>query len=358
MTEKKNQHYVPKFYLRNFSYQNNKKQIGVFNIKNNFYYPTSKLKTQGSKNFFYGCDGKIEEGLSEIEGYLSKTINNILIKKEVPGVNSNGHFDLRLFIALTDLRNPTRVENMKTIIEDVKNNLLLSEPDIDLSRFVPSYSHEDIIKSLLSKSFEMADVIADLDFKLLINKTHLPFISSDFPVVKYNQFLENAKWNHSKVGYGIVGLQIFVPLNSELTLIFFDSNIYKVGDRKKKYLDITVEHDINAINLLQFTNCYETVFFNELANEAYIRMIAKLSSNFKRANIIHNTMTYLIKEGEDKKEIVTGKPNLMIFGSSNSNSQLKLNGIKLNQKGKNYIFENSVIQERRHSKFLRQNKKA
>jgi len=70
-TDKKNQHYVPKFYLRNFSFQNNKKQIGVFNIENEFYFLKAKLKTQGSKNFFYGSDGVIEDSLSLIEGELS-----------------------------------------------------------------------------------------------------------------------------------------------------------------------------------------------------------------------------------------------------------------------------------------------
>lgn len=51
-TDKKNQHYIPKFYLRNFSYDGNKNQIGVFNIFNNIYVQQAKLKTQGSKNFF------------------------------------------------------------------------------------------------------------------------------------------------------------------------------------------------------------------------------------------------------------------------------------------------------------------
>ncbi|MDA3844285.1 MAG: DUF4238 domain-containing protein, partial [Candidatus Kapabacteria bacterium] len=59
-TEKKNQHYIPKFYLRNFSYQRNNKQIGVYTLKNNLFIQTGKLKKQASKNFFYGSDGEVE----------------------------------------------------------------------------------------------------------------------------------------------------------------------------------------------------------------------------------------------------------------------------------------------------------
>ena len=45
-TEKKNQHYIPKFYLRNFSYQNFGKQIGVYNLENKLYIPKAALKNQ------------------------------------------------------------------------------------------------------------------------------------------------------------------------------------------------------------------------------------------------------------------------------------------------------------------------
>jgi hypothetical protein len=115
MTEKKNQHYIPKFYLRNFSYLNDKKQIGIFNINNQFFYQTSKLKTQGSKNFFYGNDGVIEESLTNFEGLFSQTINQIIMTREIPKFNSKEHIEMCHFITLTDLRNPIKVEGIKVI---------------------------------------------------------------------------------------------------------------------------------------------------------------------------------------------------------------------------------------------------
>ena len=78
MTEKKNQHYLPKFYLRNFSYYNNEKQIGLYNIFNSFFIHQAKLKTQGSKNFYYGKDGIIENFLSEHEGRFAKIVKEII----------------------------------------------------------------------------------------------------------------------------------------------------------------------------------------------------------------------------------------------------------------------------------------
>lgn len=356
MTEKKNQHYIPKFYLRNFSYQNNKKQIGIFNIDNQLFFQTAKLKTQGSKNFFYGYDGVIEDNLANIEGLLSKTLNQIIQTREIPKKNSTEHFELLLFVTLTDLRNPIKVEGMKNNFQEMRNNLLKLDPNVDVNKFVPNPSHDEIVKLLLSNSLEMTDIISDLDFKLLINKTNKPFISSDFPIVKYNQFLEQSKWQHSKTGYGTVGLQVFIPLNSELILVFFDSGIYKVGDKKKKYLDISNVIDVDSLNTLQFVNCFETVYFDEKANADYIKRIANVSTKYARANVTKSTMSYVIKDGENEKEILDGKQNLMILGSTDCECNLQITGIKIHDNGKNYKFDSSVVQERKHSKSIRQNK--
>lgn len=354
MTEKKNQHYIPKFYLRNFSHQMNKKQIGIFNINNQLFFQTAKLRTQGSKNFFYGHDGIIEDSLAEIEGLLSQTLSQIIQTREIPKNNTTKHLELLLFVILTDLRNPVKVEGMKSQFQEMRSNLLKLDSEVDVNKFIPNPSHDKIVKLLLSNSSGMMNVISDLDYKLLINKTDKPFISSDFPVVKYNQFLEQAKWRHSKTGYGSIGLQIFIPLNSELILVLFDSGIYKVGDRRKNHLDISNVSDVDSLNILQFINCFETIYFDEKAEENYIKRLATISTKFQRSNVIHSKMSYLVKDGEDKKETTEGKQNLMILGSTDCECKLQITGIKIHANGKNYKFDDLVIQERKHSRMLRQ----
>lgn len=353
MTDKKNQHYIPKFYLRNFSYLKNKKQIGVFNIDNRLLVQRAKLKTQGSKNFFYGYDGIIEDNLANIEGSLSKAINEIIETRLIPKRNSERHLELLSFVTLTDLRNPIKVQGFKNQMTEMKQNLLKLDPQVDVDKFVPNPTHEEIIKLLLSNSFEMINYISDLEYKLLINKSDKPFISSDFPIVKYNQFLEKANWKLSKSGYGTVGLQIFIPLNSELILVFFDPGIYKVGCKKKKYLELNNHSDIDAINTLQFINCFETVYFDEKATDSYIRKIESISKKFKRANVTHSTLNHLIKKGECEKEILRDKENLMVFGSTDCEMKLEVTGIKIHNNGKHYRFNSSASQLRKHCRNLR-----
>ncbi|ADB42936.1 DUF4238 domain-containing protein [Spirosoma linguale] len=105
-TEKEDQHYVPKFYLRNFSVNNNKKQIGVFNVKTNGYVPLAKLKTQACKSFFYGVDGKVEDNLSILENLTAPIISKMINSEKVCNYDTEEYMILLTFAILMQLRNP------------------------------------------------------------------------------------------------------------------------------------------------------------------------------------------------------------------------------------------------------------
>lgn len=345
-TKKKNQHYIPKFYLRNFSYQGNEKQIGIFNLKSEFYYKTAKLKTQGSKNFFYGYDGEIEDGLSEIEGILATSTRKIIETMRLPNKNSKDHIDLLVFVALTHLRNPVAINSFKGSMEGVKKRLLELAPNTDTEKFVPEMGHDEIIQMSLGNLKTILPIISDLDYKLLVNKTSIPFISSDFPIVKYNQFLEIKKWTGVKTGYGALGLQIIIPLNPKLCIIFYDSGIYKVGFKKRRQIDIINKIDIDQINLLQFVNCFETIFFNEDVSEHYIRQLFSTSKKYKRANQTTSKLGTILKDKDDEKQIEMGNKNLLIMGRTDCEIKLEIQGVKMHSKGKWTKLSRSMAQLR------------
>ena len=76
MGEKKRQHYVPQFYLKNFVRENNK--FTVLNIKSGKIIEEVPYKKQCYENYYYGNDGMWEEKLGEIERKTSLIINRIL----------------------------------------------------------------------------------------------------------------------------------------------------------------------------------------------------------------------------------------------------------------------------------------
>jgi hypothetical protein len=348
MSEKKNQHYIPKFYLRNFSYQSNEKQIGLFNIFNQIFCEKAKLKAQGSKNFFYGKDGKIEDSLCVMEGVFALRIREIIETLKLPKKNSIEHFELLSFIAVTDLRNPVHIEGTKNMMKEMERRLIQLDDNVEKDNLMPSLLHDEIVEMSLSLILDVTSIIYDLEYKLLINETQKPFISSDFPVIKYNQFLENKNWKFSKTGFAMMGLQIFVPLNHKITLVFYDSAVYKLGDRKQTCIFLKDIESINELNKLQFVNCFGNLYFDEKASENYIRELFESSKKFKRANQSKSELSYVIHDGEDEKEIISGNQNLIIMNSSDCETKLKVSELKIHSNGKALKLKPNMGQYRKH----------
>lgn len=150
ITDKKNQHYIPKFYLRNFSFQLNKKQVGIYHVSSNFFFQQAKLKTQGSKDFYYGEDGKTEDNLSKIEGLLAEEIKDIILEKKIPTKESYKHLALLTFVGLTHLRNPVLIDYIKFSRAEMKRRVLEMDENANTDKIVPNISHEEAIELSLS----------------------------------------------------------------------------------------------------------------------------------------------------------------------------------------------------------------
>lgn len=346
-TDKKNQHYIPKFYLRNFSYNNNHKQLGIYYLQTQFYFQTAKLKTQGSKNFFYGYDGEIEDQLEKVESHLGKSLKIITEKHILPIKGSPQHVDLLVFVALTHLRNPVLIQNMIDLETETEKRIIEQDPDTDIEKLNPKIAHNDRIKIALSGIPHIIQIIEDLDYKLLLNKTNTPFLGSDFPVVKYNQFLEQRNWQHGKTGYGNIGLQIIIPLNSKISIFFFDSGIYKVGFKKRRIHEIENKGDIDQLNILQFLNCFETIYFNHEGSKEYLHFLHEKSKKYGEANVSKSSLHHLVKS--DQKNLIKPnekKKNLIVTGITDCEIKLKINGIKQHSKGKATQLSSSVAQLR------------
>ena len=123
-------------------YLNNKKQIGIFNIRNSFFFHTSKLKTQGSKNFFYGKDGVLEENLSMAEVYLAKSINTIISNNKLPEKQSEDYLSLLSFVAITDLRSPVSVNALNQMYNSMEASINELDPSFLEKRPFPKRNNE------------------------------------------------------------------------------------------------------------------------------------------------------------------------------------------------------------------------
>lgn len=257
MAQKKNQHYVPQFLLKKFSADNS--SISKYLIQENRIIPTCSIKNECSKDNFY-TDVKIEEKLGDIEASNAITIKNI----EEGGLRTIPQVDrehLYAFILLQDMRTKQAADDTGQMFEDLKSFLLQKGVTKDIEEALNNVDtgekHSTMINLLTFA--DTAENIYDLKCKLLVNKTKTAFVTSDHPVVKYDQLYERIKAPYYSLAS--VGIEYILPISPDAAIILYDGNAYKIGHRKELSIEITNKDDIDKINLLTAMYADTCIYF-------------------------------------------------------------------------------------------------
>ncbi|MBA9076746.1 DUF4238 domain-containing protein [Rufibacter quisquiliarum] len=340
MAEKKNQHYIPKFYLKHFSIEGNNSQIGLFYIEKEYYKKAVPLKSQAKEDYFYGSDGVIEEDLSKLESLVAPVLRKIDLTGSLPPKESAEYHNLLAFTILMSSRTKDSAEQMKEITDKLARELMSHEEQfkdkINDLRVYP----ENPAALALSGAVESIPVAYDLKAKVLINKTGTKLITSDHPVVKYNQFLEQRNHKGGNIGIATKGLQIFFPISPNKMLCFFDENIYKIGDRTKNSIELNNSNDIEKLNLLQVLNCYNHLYFNHEVTDRHIKVLYNKAKSKRNADYttLRKASSYIDSEGQEH----------ILYHSFGNNIEIKLllSFIKQTKKAKQLVLNDYVVQLR------------
>jgi hypothetical protein len=354
MPAKKKQHFVPKFYLRNFSHNSSGKKLGIFNIPSFKFIPSDvgNLKNQAYKDYFYDHDPSVENAFDELEEFVAKIIQDILIQNSTPITGSKEHYALLTFIIFLSERTTYRVDELNESADKCIRAILSKDPSVS--------SYLDNKKFLMTEPTHVAlrqaalylPLTFDLYFKLIINKTEQPFITSDHPVVLYNQFLEPRKNYGGNTGLACKGLEIFLPLSPRHLLVFFDSNVYKLGNRKNLSIDVTINSDVRALNLLQCISANENLYFNEETSEPQIRSIVNQATRYRRKTRA-NVDEYVSTRAKEKMHY------LLYYYLSDVKCSLSLSFVHIIKQAKHYNLGNGAVHVRNeqlchlHDKFVK-----
>lgn len=332
VTRKRNQHFVPRFYLKNFSVLGNEKQLVVFNVKKEKYIRAGSLSDQAVKKYYYGKDGEMEEGLSKLEGEMAQVIHQIKVSSALPAHASRDHRMILYFVVTTEVRNPKYAKKLQEITESF-GELIKQHVNFPEKYRTPEYKlglKDPAIFSFLNYRKHVI-ILSDLHAKLLINDTPLPFITSDNPIIHYNQFLEQNTQEKAITGFAIKGLQMFVPISPKLMLMLYDSQVYYVGNRKRKTVQIQKREEIDQLNTLQLLNSSANVYGSELLTEAYANKLLLRASSFEKPG------KEFIEEfpGTQKDSIIRKS------GATSCRTNLGLSFVFLSTHAGRYNFENT-----------------
>lgn len=284
-TVTKNQHYVPQSYLKCFSPDNS--SIGTLCIEEGRCIEKAPIKGQAKKEWFYDRNNEIENSFSEVEGVFLQ--NRQSIAQNPQNKLTCYQWEVMYQDMIIQLMRTLNMANIVNSKAKTRTDLIWKHNNNPLIRELADITTVKIPNAIIHAMHTFCQhpyILLDLKWKLLINNTERPFITSDNPVSLYNQFLE--KRNSNLCGLAAAGLQAFYPLMPQLGVLYYDGEIYKCGVSKRHFVEIN-RSDVFHLNRLSSLNATNSVYYNpELVNSIYVKDVVSSIKNY-RINRFHET---------------------------------------------------------------------
>lgn len=221
MASNTKQHYVPQFLLRGFG-AGNRNQLTAFDKHQGREFKTSVRDAAGERSFydFTFKDGiaSLESALAEIEDKASPILYEIRNGQTLAGIHPHERSVVATFVAIQLVRTPNFRTSMREVSDEVAKHLRefdrVEEPQV----VYPELDDEGarlLSLKMLADAPKYAPLLEVKSWILFRNLTPIPFMVSDNPVTLQNQRPDKLRGN---LGLGVPGIEIYLPLNSELTL--------------------------------------------------------------------------------------------------------------------------------------------
>ncbi len=325
MPHNKKHHYVPRFYLKRFSPDG--KSINIWNLRSARKILSANLNNQCYRSYFYGKELDAETALGDLEGMASLLFRLIDQYRTPPPYGSPEH----QLLVLSTILQYGRTAYSADVLNEMNDKLMkhILEPrakakSIDLSKV--SIGFKEVGRLSLGLAMQTYPILFDLRCRLLINETEVEFVTSDNPVVLYNQLFVFRKFG-SNTGLASKGLQIFYPISPRITLLLFDSSVYSVGSRKNSFVDISIPRDIYEINTLQACSAEENIYFLDRALN--VEALHRRAVPFRRTRK-SNVAIFPDKESGDRKT------ELIASSREDIRTNLKLSFMSLTKSAKEW----------------------
>ena len=269
----KNQHYVPQFYLRNFS--SNERSIVLYRIKSKR--PpvrNAAIKNICSEDYFYDRDNSIEAALSQREDDWSAVLKEIIEQKQIRQLTDKT--SLQEFVSYQYTRTRGLLNHVSSMVQKLLLYIFFQDKVLqandektqkevvieEIQKFAKEYAKDSITPAwLLTMTDDMTKGISDLRITILDNQTSKNFITSDTPVIMINPF------SADQVGFWVVGIVMIVPVSPKIAVIIYDDKIYHLNS---DLYPLTNEDDVININKYTFLNAEEILL---AADEADINSL-------------------------------------------------------------------------------------
>jgi len=254
MATNKNQHYVPRCYLKPFTLNGENLAINLLNLDRQRPIPSAPVKNQCSGDYFYGQDDLLENAIRFVEsGYASAVAR---IHAPQYRLTEGDRVVLRTFMLLQHMR--TEAASRRSVEMFAGMERSIGEP---LSGLVPSI--KQAVQLAMRAFADEMHLFDDLKVCLIRNRTRRPFVTSDDPAVVANRWhKEDLRVRYKSPGLMACGTTVFLPLSPRVLCVAYDGDVHSVP-HESGWTEVRNECDVEAFNEQQFLNAFRNIYFRD-----------------------------------------------------------------------------------------------
>lgn len=282
MAAKREHHYVPQFMLRLFTHWGDAKRIRVYVVERDQTIDGASIRSQAKRLNLHGCV-QIEDMLGLIETKAAAEIHSIIKNPRCFGElteDSKAYLPLLRFIMLQQSRDPTTGRGVansmcesakRMFLEDMQHDepeMFARLEQLGLDSFVVTLDERTGTLESIATAIDSYPLFCDLAPVLIINRTDEHFVLGDRPCVLHNPALHDHREIRGVIGLTSRGLIVIFSISPTLTILLYDSQMYRVASSKNRLFAKATIGDIRELNRAQFLRSAEVIFPYRLDAEA------------------------------------------------------------------------------------------
>jgi len=194
--------------------------------------------------------------LGEMEGAYAEAVR----KAQAQAFDKGDLSWMQLFTVVQHARTEVAAQQMREFYEK-SSAIKFRGVELPESERPTMTAHQTVMQSM-KQIMWLSPYMKDLTFCIFQNRTPIPFVTSDNPVVNTNRFYCQ-KIGEDTWGAMSAGALFMLPLGPRLLGCFFDAGVYSV--EKQAYVPVHKKSDVLAFNTMQYLNAAENIYFSDPA---------------------------------------------------------------------------------------------
>jgi uncharacterized protein DUF4238 len=251
----KNQHFVPRCYLRPFSSGGKARAINLYNLDRCLGIRNAPLKSQCSANYFYGEDLRLEKTFQKMEGMYAQTLRSVQTLDYT--LNEGDKTVLRYFCYLQYCRTEATLRRLAMSMSEIVE---IAEGKAGPER---SAVMRDSVLAGMRAFADSMSVVRDLKVCLVRNCCRSSLVTSDNPAVMTNRwYQQNSKARGRSGGAGSAGVLFLLPMTPKILCLVYDGDVYNIQNQGG-WVTVKKDADVEALNEHQFLHGMANIYFPE-----------------------------------------------------------------------------------------------